>query len=357
METIFNLEEFEQDALMALIEVRPEYSFRLAPVFPPQYSYDNKYAIDAIKAQARLASKITGFNATAPIRSYAELEQVSGKVTKIMDSYYFKESDLIEINRPRTGTNERETAINRVLLDVVELANGVDYVLEYLRARLVYDGVVEYSDPSTLVKIEFDVNRPEGNDMAAAVAWDQPDADPIADLQLALEQYRAENNEADPDRVDLSRHAEALLKRSKAVKEEVHGTGSNRIVTTALLQELFANIGLPEYFVNRDVTSIETLEENADGKMVRVRKQRKHLDDNKVVLYGAQMGNTIHGITAENGYKHGKFVSHVNEQNPPTQAVIVGEAAIPALTANSANVVLNVAGTVAAPEPEPEPEV
>lgn len=335
---VLELREFQKSTLTPILQQDDiSETLHLASVFPAAQSYDNGYAFDVIKQAARQASRITGFNATAPIRGFADIEQISGKLTKIQDSYYFDENDLLKINRPRTP-EERESTINESLRDVVELSRGIDYTVEYLRAQLVYNGRLLYTDAGTEVSLDIQLDRPDGNDIAVTNVWDGAGATPIEDLQAAVAQYESENNGAAPDRMDISQKVESALLRNEQIRTEVYGAEhGGRIVRRAQLQELLSELGLPMYYVNKDKTAFVSI---VDG--VKKLETRKHLDDEKVVLYANEMGATVHGITVENNYGHGKFVEPVMEQNPRTESIIVGEAVIPALKAINSNVIMTV---------------
>lgn len=335
---VLELKEFQKSTLTPLVQQDDTSdTMHLASAFPAAFSYDNSFAYDVIKQAARQASRITGFNATAPIRGYADIEQVSGKVTKIQDSYYFDENDLLKINRPRTE-DERTQTINTALRDVVELARGVDYTVEYLRAQLVYNGRLLYTDAGTEVSLDITLDRPDGNDITVANAWGEPGSTPIQDLQAAVEQYASENHGAEPERMDISQKVESTLLRNDQIRTEIYGTDhGGRIVRSSQLQELLSELGLPMYYVNKDKTGFVSI---VEGK--KELEIRKHLDDEKVVLYANEMGATVHGITAENNYAHGKFTETVEEKNPRSESIIVGEAVIPTIKAINSNVIMTV---------------
>lgn len=333
---VLELREFQPTTLAPLIEQDDiTEEFRLASAFPEELSYDNSYAFNVIKQAARRAARITGFNSTAPIRGVEELEQVSGSLTKIQESYYFNENDLLKINRPRTP-EERTSTINQSLRDIVELSRSIDYTVEYLRAKLVYDRRLVYTDVGTEVSIDIELDYPEGNDIVAATKWNEPGSTPLEDLSVAVEQYAKENGGANPDRMDISQKVESALLRNDQIRTEIYGADhGGRIVRRDQLQLLFTELGLPQYYVNKDKTEFAEVQ---GGKLVYTVKP--HLDDEKVVLYADVMGATVHGITVENNYTHGKFVEPVLEQNPRSESIIVGEAVIPAIKAVNSNVII-----------------
>lgn len=337
---VIELPQFQKEELTPLVKMASENNpntLHLAEVFPDEQVFDNNYAFAVIEQAARRAARITGFNSSAPITGFADVQQVSGKLTKIQDSYYFNETDLLRINRPRTEA-EREMTIINALKDVGELARGIDYMVEYLRAKLVYNGELVYSDVGTEVSLNIKLDRPEGNDVNVATTWNEAGSTPLDDLREAVKQYQATNNGASPDRLDMSQEAESALLRNEQIRTEVYGQDNGgRIVRRQQLQDLLTELGLPAYYVNTDKTAFTSIQ---DGK--KVTEVKDNLDSDKVVLYSSHMGSTVRGITVENNYNTGKFTEPVLEQNPRTESIIVGEAVIPAIKAINSNVIMTV---------------
>lgn len=341
---VLELTEFQPATLRSFVQnVQNQNEYRLASAFPDEQVFDDKFVYNIIKGTPVIASKVTGFNSSAPIRSMAEAEQVIGRMTKLQDAYYIDEELDRKITAPRQGTNERGVAIQSALKNIGNLAIGVDDTVEYLRAKLVYDGIVEYSDPWTQTKVSFEVNRPDGNNITVATPWSDGTSNPFEDLREAVAQYQTatESNKM-PDRVDIAPDVEATLLGHPFVKQMVYGSSEDgRMVDAGQLQTLFTRMQLPQYYVNRDATTFEDI---VDGERTTVRRQ--HLESGKVVLYDNEMGSTARGDVKVNGtYQHGKFVDAYTEKNPETETVIVGEAVIPALKAVNNNVIMQVLGT------------
>lgn len=337
--SLLQLDEFNPSALTTFVSGVETAEFRLSSVFPEEKVYDDEYVFDVIKASANLASKITGFNASAPIRGREGLDQIRGDVTKIQDSLYFDEKDYRHIASPQLGTDQRETRIKKIYGDMGQLVNGVDYMLEYMRAKLVYEGKFKYKNPETQVEVELELERPEGSDIIVANSWDNDDSDPIADLRAALKQYRKQNNQLSPERIDISQEVESALMMSPAIRKAIYGETGVGIVSPDELQAVFAKLQLPPYFVNKDVTAFEV--HDTEGKVVKVENEF-NMPQDRVVFYSNEQGKTVRGRSIENGLKFGKFVFTDTENNPYRESIIVGEVATPAFTALDSNVTLTV---------------
>lgn len=339
---VLELEQFKRSELQSFVDKVPQANtYRMASAFPDELVYDDNFIYNIIKGTPVVAAKVTGFNSSSPIRGMAQAEQALGKLTKIQDAYYIDEKTDRAISQPRRGTNEDQNAIVNVFKDVGNLVVGVRDVTEYLRCKLVYDGILEYVDPFTEVKINFEVERPDGNNMNVATKWDAADANPFADLKAAVKQYQtATKSKSRPERIDISADVEEALLSSPAVKLAVYGNAEDgRMVDETQLQQLFTRHKLPNYFVNEDATTFEDI---VDGERTLVTKD--HIAAGKVVLYDNIMGATARGQvkTSKGGYQHGIAVDPIVIPDPVSEKIIVSEAVIPALKAVNNNVIMTV---------------
>src|SRR5699024_5555296 len=154
----------------------------------------------------------------------AEAEQVIGRMTKLLDAYYIDEELDRKITAPRQGTNERGVAIQSALKNIGNLAIGVDDTVEYLRAKLVYDGIVEYSDPWTQTKVSFEVNRPDGNNITVATPSSDGTSNPCGDRgEAGAQDPTATGSKSPADRVDIAPDVEATLSGQPFGKRGLHG--------------------------------------------------------------------------------------------------------------------------------------
>ncbi|TDM32726.1 hypothetical protein ETI03_03230 [Macrococcoides canis] len=340
---VIELKEFQPTTLRPFVNsIQNPNKYRLASAFPDEKVYDDNFVFDIIDSTPVIAAKVTGFNASSPIRSLAQAEQAKGKMTKIQDAYYIDEMTDRKITSPRQGTDERMVTIRKTLTDVGNISIGVDDMIEYLRAKLVYNGILEYSDRFTQSKISFELKRPAGNNISVTTLWSDASAKPLDDLKIAVKQYqKATNSRRKPERIDISPVAEEALLSNSQIKLSVYGNAQDaRMVDSEQLQAVFRKAGLPAYYVQEDVITFEDI---IDGERTLVTKPL--LDDNKVVLYDNKMGITARGsVKVEGTYKHGKFVDAYEEKGAGTNAevIIVGEAAIPQIQAINNNVILTV---------------
>ncbi|OXS77951.1 major capsid protein [Domibacillus enclensis] len=340
---VIHLEEFQKETLTGYVEsVPPQRQYLLQKFMPEQTVQDINFAYNVINGAYAKAASITGWNASAPLRDRKAIEKAYGELAKLQHSYRLDEKDLFSFEKPRTP-EERQAVIDGVYTDTDDLIAGVDDTKEWLRAQTLYTGGVNYSDPRNDVSIEFQYEMPEANRLDVSVPWSDPASLPLTDLQAANEQFKKTNQRRTPIEMHMTSVTEAYLLQNEQIRTQVYGqSNGGRILTPADLQNVFRALKLPTYVINDDVIVMEAAE-MVDGQKVIIDKEIQLLEDNKVVLLGDNLGNTMIGPSAEKGYATGKFANPIIHQNPPGEEVIVGESAFPAFKRPKAIVILEVA--------------
>lgn len=322
--------EFQPARLQAYVEnTPPARDYVLAALMPDKPTNDINFAYNVINGAYAQAASITGWNAAAPLRDKRSQEKAFGSVAKLQHSYYFDEVELLAYNKPRTPEEQQEV-VDGGLDEVDALNAGVDDTKEYLRAQAIYNGAVNYEDPvnDVTINITFPVNP--ANQMDALVGWDDPAATPLTDLQNMKKQFQSTNQRRTPVRMHITSATEALLLQNEQIRTQIYGeTNGGRLLTPEDVQNALRALRLPAYTINDDIVNI-------NGEEVQL------LDDNKVVMFGDNLGNTMVGPAAERGYTPGRFARTIEEINPPREQVIVGEAAFPAFKRPNAVVTMSV---------------
>lgn len=325
-----HMEEFSKAALQGYIETMPpQREYKLKALMPEEDTYDIDFAYNVINGTYAQAASITGWNASAPLRDSKELAKAFGEVAKVQHGQRLDEKMLIKFNRPRAEA-EKQQAIKYVYDLTDDLSVGVDDIEEYMRAQAIYRGGMSYHDNKNDVHIDFEFDLPAGNRRTVTTAWDAAGATPISDIQAAVRHYQSQNQRKKPVGMHLSSATEQFLLDSDQVRLQLFGPNQEgRMITAGDVQALLTRLGLPNYEINDDVVVTQDGEEAL-------------LPDRTVVLFGNDLGNTMVGITEENGYNPGKFVNTIVETNPPRQAIIIGKAIFPALKKPQSVVILSV---------------
>lgn len=322
--------EFQPARLQAYVEnLPPARTYPLAALMPDKKLNDINFAYNVINGTYAPAASITGFNASAPLRDKKAQEKAFGTVAKLHHSYFFDEVELLAYNKPRTP-EERQQVIDDGLDETDVLSQGVDDLKEYLRAQAIYNGRVKYDNDAEEIHLDIELDVPEENKITVTTSWTDPGAKPLSDIQSAVKQFKKTNQRRKPQVMHMTSATEALLLQSEQIRVQVYGdSNGGRLLTPGDVQNAFAALRLPPYEINDDVIVI-------DGEEVQL------LDDNKVVLIGEKLGFTAIGPAAERGYTPGRFGYTIEKQNPPSEQIIVGELAFPALQRTNAIVTLSV---------------
>lgn len=324
-----HLKEFQREQLQGYIEnIGPEKTYALANVLPDLPTYDINFAYNVVNGEYGDSASITGWNASAPLRDKREVEKAFGQVSKVQHGIRLDEKELLAYNKPRSD-GEQQQVIEYVYNETDNLSYGVDEIAEYMRAKAVYDGLLVYEDKKNDISVNVDFGIPEENKLDNTVSWAEKDSTPLNDIQNAVGQFKATNQRRKPTVMHMTSKTETLLLTNEQIRVQVLGEGGGRLITKEDLQNTFSVLGLPPYVINDDVVIINGEEEQL-------------LDDNKIVLIGQDLGNTMIGPTVENDYNPGKFVLPKITFDPPGQTIIIGAALFPALKKPSAIVTMNV---------------
>jgi len=324
------LDEFQQPQLTGYVQnVPPAREYLLANLMPVDPVYDINLAYNVIEGKYGEAASITGFNASAPLRNPQEQARAFGQVSKVQHAFRLSETQLLQYNQPRSDS-EKQAIVDAIYVDTDKLSQGVDDIGEDMRAQAIYSGKVEYKDEENDVQINVDFGIPEENKIEAETNWGEAGATPLTDIQDAVKQFQKANQRRKPQVIHMTSATEAQLLQSEQIRTQVYGTDNGqRLLTKNDIQNVFSALGLPPYDINDDVIVV-------NGEEVQL------LEDGKVVLIGAEIGNTVVGPTVENNYQPGRFAKPIIESNPPRETVIVGESLFPALKQPKAIVIMEV---------------
>lgn len=307
---------------------------RLAAAFPEQPVFDKNAVYNVVNDTAIKAGSIIGFDAETPIKSKPQVEKRMAELTKIANAYFYTEEELLAYNKPRS-TEEQQQVILDAMKSIVNLDEGIEDTKELLRANYVYKGKFDYEDPKSKVKIEFDLDLPEGAKREGA-ALDSADSNPLQELVDQLEAYK-DNNGVTPDYMVMNSRTLAKIKRNPNVVLQVYGQdGAQKLLRNSDLLELFTELGLPAFEIDDNYTVIEGVSED---------RKIQHMPDDTVVMHAANLGQTLIGPAVESDYQPTKYVVNIKTQDAPNAKTIVGQVTIPVLKNVNGISILNFAET------------
>lgn len=332
---ILDLDQFQNPEFQGYVEnVPPQREFILSRHLPQKTTKDIDFTYNVVNGVYAPMAAITGFNAAAPLVDKKQLEKVYGQVAKIQTSFRLDEREILRFTKPRDD-EERDMALDYVYASTDELVQGVYSTEEFMRAQVLYNGVLKYDDYQNDIHLNIDFGIPSENKIDVTKPWSDPTSTPLTDIQAALERYRDANNQQSPKETHLNRVTLQYLLRNEQIRNQFYGNNNvAQLMTRENVNSVFAALDFPPIVVNDDVVPVK----NKDGEYENV----KLLADNKVVFLGEGLGNTMIGPVAEKNYETGIFVQTEVKRNPPQEAVQVGETAFPALVRPQSIVILSV---------------
>lgn len=319
---IINDENLQPAVLKTVINsVEPTKVRRLANAFPEQPVFDTNAVYNVVSDTAIKAGSIIGFDAETPVKTKPQVEKRMAELTKIANAYFYTEQELLHYNKPRSSA-EQDQVIADIMNSIVQLNEGNEDTKELLRANYVYRGMFDYEDPKSQVKIQFDLDLPEGA-IQETGAFDAEGSNPLEDLLNQVEAYRNNNGLVSPDFMVMNTRTLAKIKRNANVVGQIYGADAGgRLVRDSDLVELFNELKLPTLEIDDNYTVIEGIDGN-------IRKQ--HMPDDTVVMHASDLGQTLIGPAVEADYAPEKYVVSLKTQDAPNAKTIVGQVTIPVL--------------------------
>ena len=319
---IINDENLQPAVLKTVINsVEPTKVRRLASAFPEQPVFDTNAVYNVVSDTAIKAGSIIGFDAETPVKTKPQVEKRMAELTKIANAYFYTEQELLHYNKPRSSA-EQDQVIADVMNSIVQLNEGNEDTKELLRANYVYRGMFDYEDPKSQVKIQFDLDLPEGA-IQETGAFDAEGSNPLEDLLNQVEAYRNNNGLVSPDYMVMNTRTLAKIKRNANVVGQIYGADAGgRLVRDSDLVELFNELKLPTLEIDDNYTVIEGIDGN-------IRKQ--HMPDDTVVMHASDLGQTLIGPAVEADYAPEKYVVNIKTKDAPNAKTIVGQVTIPVL--------------------------
>jgi hypothetical protein len=316
---MLTLDQFAGEEFLGYVEnVPPARPYILSRFLPNESIYDLKFAYNVINKQYTRTASITGFNSDAPLRDKDGLSQAFGEVAKVQHGFRLNEEELLRFTHPRRP-EEKQKAIDYVYDQTDNLVQGVYDIEEWMRAQVLYKGVLVYSENDVVINVDYGI--PAASKLTTANTWATPaTADPLKDIQTIVNRFKAVNRGQSPTELHVSGAVKTDLLKSPSIILQVYGDAdSRRLITNNDLDSVLSSLDLPKIVV-QDVEI-----DNGAGL-------ERLLPTRRVVAFGGgEVGKTFFGPTVEKNYQTGMYVLPIIEKKPPSQEVYVGETVFPAL--------------------------
>lgn len=222
------------------------------------------------------------------------------------ESYYIDEETrqmLIMIQNSTNGAGYVQTVLGRVFDDVAKLLESAAVTRERNRMQLLTTGVIAFAANGQAFEFDYGL-APEQKQNVTAVWTNAATADPIADLQAAID-YQESATGVTPSRILMNRYTFNLMKAADKVRNAIFVI-NNFVNTTGIL----TNDTVVSYI--SQVIGLEIIINNKQY-IDETGATRKYVPDGVVVVMpSGTLGNTYLGTTPEEADLMSSAVANVS---------------------------------------------
>lgn len=260
----------------------PDYVGR--KLFPPtkQLGLDINYLKGRGGAPVQLQP--ASFDAEAPLRGRIGTQGVSTEMPFFREGMLISEKDRQQINTflANNNTEAARILVKRIFEDAKELLDGAEAIVERMRMQvLAYGSIAIVGKEGVAVDYNYGLTEDQKKTLAGSDAWTSPDADPIADIEEAMQVSGAK-------RCIMNGDTFSILYKHPKVMQAVEKTGVQFISKRAVLS----------FFENEVGLSIGIYD--AGAKEVQNGPEVKFFPKFKVTfLPESTLGETVYGTTPE----------------------------------------------------------
>ena len=255
-------------------------------LFPERKIQDIEFDMILGTGGLPVSAEVHAFDTETQLASREAIEKGVASLALIKRKIKIAEKEIIKINNPRTDA-ELAFVLSQLYNDAEKMTDAVKVRVEAMRMELLSTGKIAINENK--VKVTIDYKVPSGN--KKSFTWQTPASDtPLDDLATLADAVEAESGYR-PTRALTSRKIVKTICNCDSVKKAIYGANSDKIVTLAALNELLAQLDLPQIVVYEGKYKKET----AKGFTTA-----RYFPENVISMFGDEtLGETIYGLTAE----------------------------------------------------------
>ncbi|MGJ0843312.1 major capsid protein [Clostridium tertium] len=255
-------------------------------LFPEKKIQDIEFDMILGTGGLPVTAEVHAFDTETQLASREAIEKGVASLALIKRKIKIAEKDIIKINNPRTDS-ELAFVLSQLYNDAEKMTDSVKVRVEAMRMELLSTGKIAINENK--VKVTIDYKVPSGN--KKSFTWNTPDSDtPLDDLATLADAVEAESGSR-PTRALTSRKVVKTICNCVSVRKAIYGVNSDKIVTLAALNELLAQLDLPQIVVYEGKYKKETAKGFATAR---------YFPENVIAMFGDEtLGETIYGLTAE----------------------------------------------------------
>lgn len=227
--------------------------------------------------------KASAFDTQSTLRDRMAIELNSEKMPYFDEGMLVKEEDRQQLNMIAQTNNQQliDTIVDRIYNDEAKLIAAARARIHAMRMHVLATGLLSIN--SNGVKRDFDYHVPESNQGEAATDWSSDEADPLADIDKAIEKMAEIGIR--PAGMILNSKTFGQLRNAESTFKRITGVKSRQPKRSEVLEFLDDEYSLTVELV--DDTYID------DDK-----EQKKYFPDGRVTFVPNQaVGNTVFGTT------------------------------------------------------------
>jgi hypothetical protein len=233
-----------------------------------------------------VTAEVHAFDTETQLASREAIEKGAASLALIKRKIKIAEKDIIKINNPRTDS-ELAFVLSQLYNDAEKMTDSVKVRVEAMRMELLSTGKIAINENK--VKVTIDYKVPSGN--KKSFTWQTPDSDTTLDDLATLADAVETESGSRPTRALTSRKVVKTICNAASVRKAIYGVNSDKIVTLAALNELLAQLDLPQIVVYEG----KYKKEGAKGYTTV-----RYFPENVIAMFGDEtLGETIYGLTAE----------------------------------------------------------
>ncbi|API89046.1 hypothetical protein BKP56_07165 [Marinilactibacillus sp. 15R] len=273
--------------------------------------------LDFIKGANKRAVvlKASAFDTQASLRDRMSIKLSSENMPYFDEGMLVKEEDRQQLNMIAQTNNQEllDAVVDNIYDDEATLISAAKARTHAMRMQVLATGKLQIN--SNGVRREFDYGVPEENQGQAATDWSATEADPIADIDTAIEAMAEQG--ISPAGMVMNSKTYGYLRKSASTAKRITGVKANQPTRNQVIEYLRDEYGL--YATLVDDTFIDDAGE-----------VRKYFPDGRVTFVPNQpVGNTVFGTTpAESDLQNG---------NTPGVSVAVVETGVAVVTEQKVN--------------------
>mgnify|MGYP003604495411 CR=1 FL=1 len=177
------VEKYNDEAQM------PTYLFK--QFLTKKFSVDGRWTSLSVNNQLVVAD-VVAMDSSIPLKARASLGKATGDIPKMAMEFQIREQELTELDT-LIALGQNDQALQKLFSDIPMVIGGQYERLEAQFLELASSGVCEYDQTETVgTAVRIDVGFLAENKFDASLAWSNPLATPITDIQTVVDKVQTD---------------------------------------------------------------------------------------------------------------------------------------------------------------------